>query len=127
MSIESDLQTALAAITGLTGGCHQDDFPQEPKIPVMPAIRFTVVSLVPGVDICGDDAEATGDRRVQVDIVARSIAERRAIRAQLLTVMATFDPPAILDNERREKDPDTKAFRSSIDYLIYPSTDEDSP
>lgn len=127
MSIETDLQTALAAITGLSGGCHQDTFPQMPRIPVMPAIRFTVISLVPGVSICEDDAEETGDRRIQIDIVAADIATRRNIRAQVLTVMKTFDPPAILDGERRSFEPEVKAYKSSIDFLIYPSSDEDSP
>lgn len=127
MSIESDLQTALAGITGLTGGCHQDTFPQKPVIPVMPAIRFTVVSLTPALALCDDDAEATGDRRVQIDIVAKDIATRRQIRAQVLTIMAAFVPPAMFDNEQRRYEPDTKAFVSSIDYMIYPSSDEDSP
>lgn len=127
MSIESDLQTALAAITGLTGGCHQDTFPQVPRIPVMPAIRFTLISLAPGVTICEDDAEETGDRRIQIDIVAADIATRRLIRAQVLTAMQTFVPPAILDGERRRFDPEVKAYTSSIDYLIYPSSEEDSP
>lgn len=125
MTIEADVQTALQGF--VDGRCYQDTFPQVPAIPVMPAIRFTVISVVPPVDICGDGGDETADVRVQIDIVAVSVAVRRTVRAQVMAAMAVFTPPAIWDGEQRLYEPDTKAYRSSLDYLIYPSSDEDSP
>lgn len=125
MSIESGLVTALSAIAG--GQIYQDTIPQSVRAKAGRILRFSVISIEPAADLCGDDAEETGDRRVQLDVIADSAQDRADFRAQVLQAMTSFDPPAIFDGEQRSYESDVKKYVSTIDYLFYPSSDEDSP
>jgi len=121
VSLESDLKTALGAL--VDGRFFPNKFPQSPATPVWPAIRYTIVSVVPSVDLCGDGGDETADKRVQFDIVGLGYSAVKAIRDQVLPIMKTFDPPAIWDGEFNDFDPDTKTDRCTLDYLFFPSSD----
>lgn len=119
MSIESDLYQALRGL--VSDRVYPLAFPQL-TTPVWPAIRYSFISVDPGTDICGDGGNATSDTRVQIDIVAKTFEAMRSIRLQVLTAMESFDPPAIWQGEFDDFDAETKTYRASLDFVIYPSS-----
>lgn len=125
MSVESDV---IDAIKGrFSNRAYHNAFPQPPAAPVWPSARVTVVSVTPDADVCGDGGEETADVRVQIDIVVDASAGYSALKvlqADVMQDMSALDPPAIWDAVRFDFDAETTTHRCSLDYLIYPSSDE---
>lgn len=120
MSIESDLYQALRGL--VSDRVYPLTFPQGLTLPVWPAIRYAFVSADAATDLCGDNGDVTADVRVQVDAVALTFKDMRALRLQVLSAMEDFDPPAIWSGDFEEFDAETKTFRCSLDFVIYPSS-----
>jgi hypothetical protein len=123
MSIEEDVRDAIKP--HVSNHAYMDVFPQAVSVPVWPAARISIISLVPDVDLCGDGGEVTAEYRIQIDLVvpeASGYSALKTLQAAVLATMQTFDPPAILDAMRTEYDEETRTRRSSIDYLIHPSS-----
>lgn len=123
MSIEEDVRDAIKP--HVSNRAYMNAFAQSPTVPVWPAARVTVVTLVPDVDLCGDGGEVTAEHRIQIDLVVAESAgysTLKTLQAAVMATMQTFDPPAILDAVRGEYDDETRTHRSSIDYLIHPSS-----
>jgi Protein of unknown function (DUF3168) len=121
MSVETDLFTALSDLVG--DRCYPITFPQTGGVPVWPAIRYTIVSVVPAIALCGDSGDEAADTRVQLDVVASTYTAMRALRLDVLTAMLTFVPPAIFENSSDQYDSETKTYRSQVDYIIYKSAE----
>ena len=126
MSIEADLFTTLKTL--VANRVYPETFIQpNGALPVWPAIRYGLVSIVPATAICGDGGDETADTRVQLDVVDKTFIATRLLRYQVMQAMLNFNPPAIVQNSFSEYDADTKTFRASIDYVIYKSTAAGSP
>jgi hypothetical protein len=119
MSVEADLYTALSGLVG--NRCYPITFPQTGTVPVWPAIRYTLISVVPAIALCGDSGDDAADTRVQLDIVASSYSAMRSLRLDVMAAMLTFAPPAILENSSDQYDAETKTYRSQVDYIVYKS------
>lgn len=120
MSLETDLYSALKSLVG--NRVSPVIFPQPPAVPTWPAIRYTVISNVPVTDICGDGDDETSEPRVQLDVVASTFTGARSLRLQVMAVMRTFSPPAILENSSNEYDAETKTYREIMEYIFYGSS-----
>ncbi len=126
MSIEADLFTTLKTL--VENRVYPETFIQpNGALPIWPAIRYGLVSIVPATAICGDGGDETADTRVQLDVVDKTFIATRSLRTQVMQAMLNFDPPAIVQNSFSEYDAETKTFRASIDYVIYKSTAAGSP
>ena len=121
MSVETDLFTALSGL--VDDRCYPIVFPQTGGVPVWPAIRYTIVSVVPAIALCGDSGDEAADTRVQLDVVASSYTAMRALRLDVLAAMQTFVPVAIFENSSDQYDSETKTYRSQVDYIIYKSAE----
>jgi hypothetical protein len=120
MTLEASLFTALKSLVG--NRMSPNTFPQPPAVPTWPAIRYTIVDSVPVIDICGDGDDATAQTRVQLDVVAESYAAARALRLQVMSAMAAFTPPAILELSMSLYDAETKTHREILDYMFHGSS-----
>lgn len=120
MSLEQKIYDALAPL--VSSRVHSSTFPQQPAVPITPAILFTIVSETPVPDICGDDAANTADTRVQVDVYSASFDSARALRLQVLAAMALIDPPTRNEGGFSTYEPDLKLHRCSMDFMHYPSS-----
>lgn len=120
MSLEVDLDAALKSLVG--NRVAPVIFPQPPGVPTWPAIRYTVISNVPVTDICGDGDDETAEPRVQLDVVAATYMQVRALRLQVMAAMRMFLPPAILENTSSQYDDETKTFREIMEYTIHGSS-----
>ncbi len=126
MSIEADLFAGLKTL--VANRVYPETFIQpNGALPVWPAIRYSFVSIVPTITICGDGGDETANTRLQIDVVDKTFIATRSMRLQVMQAMLNFDPPAIVQNSFSEYDVDTKTFRASIDYVIYKSTVAGSP
>lgn len=121
MSLEEDLFSALKS---LVGNRVAPSFPQPPKTPTWPAIRYNIVSNVPVIDIDGDGDDSTSEPRIQLDIVANTYEAARALRLQVMAAMKTFNPPAVLQNSNSTTDAETKTSREILEYITYGSSDD---
>jgi Protein of unknown function (DUF3168) len=120
MTIEADLFTALSSL--VENRVYPLAFPQTGATPpVWPGIRYTLVSVVPAIALCGDSGDEAADTRVQLDVVDRTYSDMRALRLEVLEAMRTFSPPAILENTSDDYDSETKTYRCTVDYIIYKS------
>src|SRR5438309_3086773 len=96
MTLEDAMFTALRTL--VANRVYPLTFPQPNGAPpVWPAIRYTFISSVPVLDICGDDDEPTDEVRVQIDVVSLTYSELRQLERSVRDVMATFTPPATLE------------------------------
>jgi hypothetical protein len=120
MTLEADLFTALTSI--VDGRVFPENFPQEDYRPIWPAIRYSLVSVTEPIALCGDTQDEAPDTRVQLDLVAPTFAEARALRLEILTAMAAFLPPAIKENDFSGFDHTTKTYRVTLDYVVYKSS-----
>lgn len=125
MSVESDLNTALKSL--VSNRMYPNTFPQAPAVPTWPAIRYSRISAIPSLDICGDGGDDQADVRMQLDLVASSFGEVQTLRTSVMNALVTFDPPAIWDGESNEYDSETKTHRCTLDYIFYPSYAPGSP
>jgi hypothetical protein len=110
-----------AALGSLVGDrVHASTFP-ETRLQDWPAIRFTVVSDTPFPDQCGSDDEASDDVRVQIDVVAMTYDEMKALKSAVIAAMADTDPGCERAGGFETYDADTKTHRAHIDYVFHPS------
>ncbi len=129
MSIETAITAALSAIPALQRGgetaVYQDAFPQpEGGAPVWPAVRFTLTGGTVYEDLCGDGDDNADDVRVQIDVVAETTAERRAIWDAVRAAMKTVVPPAVLQGPPvMSPDMETRTYRAMGDWMIFGSSD----
>ncbi len=120
MTIEASIFTALGPL--VSNRVYPVSFPLTGAVPVWPAIRYTFISVVPTLTICGDGGDETADTRVQIDAVATTFSAARALRTQIMTAMRTFYPPAEFETSNSEDDPVTKTYRERIDFVIRASS-----
>lgn len=121
MTTDVDLYSALRSLVG--NRMSPDTFPQPPAVPTWPAIRYSFISIVPEVDICGDGDDETAETHVQLDLVAATNVAVRALRLQVMAAMRLFSPPAILELSSSGYDADTKTYRWILEYSLHGSTD----
>lgn len=121
MSVEDDLFSTLKS---LVGNRVAPSFPQPPKTPTWPAIRYQIISNVPVIDIEGDGDDSTSEQRIQLDVVASTYDAARAIRLQVMAAMKSFDPPVNLSNSNSTTDAETKTSREILQYITYGSSDD---
>lgn len=121
MTIEADLFTALRSL--VDDRVYPITFPQTGAPPVWPGIRYTLISVVPAIGLCGDSGDEAADTRVQLDIVDSTYSAARTLRLDVLDAMAAFTPPAILENSTDEYDAETKTYRCAVDYVVYKSAE----
>lgn len=119
MSVEADLFSTLGPL--VANRCYPLAFPLTPPNPQWPAIRYTLVSTVPMIALCGDSGDEAPDTRVQLDLVAATYTAVRVLRQSAMAAMVGFSPPAILENSVDEWDAETKTFRVTLEYVIYAS------
>lgn len=117
MSLETDLHAALDQL--VASRAYPSTFPQGV---VYPAIRYTVISSVPVLDVCGDGDDLTAFQRVQIDIVETGYMAMRALRLQVMAEMRLFSPPATLEDSRDTFDVETRMHRSTLDYVFHGSS-----
>lgn len=126
--IEGVVYTALRSLVG--DRCYPNTFEQPPdgRLPTWPAIRYTVISSDPTVDICGTDDVLTDDVTVQLDIVAKTHGAVLSLRDQVITAMQGLTPPAVRNSGGfTDYDSTTKTYRVTLDYLFAGSSDGGSP
>lgn len=102
--------------------CYPNTFPQEPEVPVWPAIRFTIIGETPYPDLCGTDDGSTDDARVQVDCVAKTYGAAKSLRDSVVAAMMVTDPPCVRDGAFEAFDPETKTHRVTVDFIFTPSS-----
>lgn len=123
-------EVVYAAVASLVGErCYPLQFPQRPRAMTWPAIRYTVVSLVPSVGICGDSGVDAADYRVQLDLVATDYDEAIALGRDVAQAMASIPEaaaPAVLDQWREDSDIETGTYTVSLDYLLQSSSAADT-
>lgn len=128
MSLETEL---FAVLKGLVSNrVYPLTFVQPSgSLPVWPAIRYTLVSVVPEEDLCGDGDDETATARVQLDVVDKTYAGARALRLSVMSAMRAFIYPARLAASADTYDDETKTHRVILDYTIHGSSDTsmDSP
>lgn len=120
MSLELTIFNALKGL--VSNRVHASTFPQQPAVPITPAILFTFISDEVTDDICGDDTAQTANTRVQVDIYSTDFDSTRALRLQVLAVMALITPPTRSAGGFSTYEPDLKLHRVSLDFISYPSS-----
>lgn len=120
MTLEADLFSALKSLVG--NRMSPNTFPQPPARPTWPAIRYTIIDSIPVVDLCGDGDDATATPRIQLDLVAEEYTAVRALRLQVLPIMQSFSPPAILEFSSSLYDAETKTHREILSYTFHGST-----
>lgn len=129
MSIEADLFSTLGPLVG--NRAYPETYIQpNGNLPEWPAIRYSFISSVPMITICGDSGDDAPDTRVQIDCTAKTFMGSRALRLLAMSVMQGFFPPAILQegvSGGAGYDAETKTFRASLDYVIYKSSVAGSP
>ena len=120
MSIEGDLIDLLGPLVG--GRIWPLEFPLKTPRPIWPAIRYSIVSQVPAIALCGNSDEDAADMRVQIDVVDSTSEGARALKQAIVAAMVGFTPPAVMQSSSPDKDADTSTFSWSIDYEIYASS-----
>lgn len=120
MSLESEIYDALAPL--VSNRVHANTFPQEPKIPVAPAIRFVFISADQIEDICGTDGGRTANTRTQIDVIAKGFDQARALRQQVIDALEAIETPTRLTGGFDDFDADLKLHRCVLDFISYPSS-----
>lgn len=120
MSLESQV---FAALKGLVANrVYPLILPQAQATPITPAIRYLFVSDGVITDICGDDGGETDDVRIQIDVYSVDFDTCRALRQQVIAAMKTFPVPNVREGGFDDYEPDTKLYRSSLDFITQPSS-----
>ena len=120
MSLEQDLVAALTPCVP-PGRVHRTHFPQTDGPSVWPAIRYTVVDTVPGVDVCGDGGDDdTADVRVQIDVVHTTAAGCAAVRHAVRAAVYAGIRHAVMESSQDGiYDAETKTYRTIMDYMVF--------
>jgi Protein of unknown function (DUF3168) len=123
--IDTVVRAACKSI--FNGRFYPDTFLQrDGGLPQWPAGRYTIIDAVNAETVCGTDDQTTDDTRVQIDVVANNYAERETLVEQVIAAMMNLDPPASRVNLFKTFDEDTRTYRTVLDYIFYPSTEEAS-
>lgn len=125
MSYENDIFNTLKSLVG--NRVAPVIFRQPTQTPTWPAIRYTFTSVVPVQDLCGDGDDSTADVRVQLDVVALSYEQVRALRLQVMAAMEGFSPPATLEYSNEDYDGESRTYREILQYSIHGSSTSGSP
>lgn len=125
MSIETEIFEAAKSLFAAPGGkfrFYGGAFPLEPVVPATPAARYIFISAEQVEDICGTDGGRTANSRVQVDIIHTTYLACRNLRQSVIDAIEAMPTPARLNGGFDDFDHETKLYRSSIDFVIYPSS-----
>ena len=119
MNLEAELFNALKVLVP-GERVYQDIFPQPPSLPTWPAIRFTLVSGVNQADICGTGDVDTDDVTYQIDVVAETAQQVKAVTDLVIATMRNVFPhPNVRVGLRSDPfDVSTKTYRRSLDYQV---------
>lgn len=108
---------------GASFACYPETFPEPPRVPVWPAIRYQEVSIDPTQDVCGTDDGSTDDTFMQIEYAAKTKGAAKLLRAQgRAALMAVTDPPCLRGNGSTDYDPVTDTYRAIDDYTFHPSS-----
>ncbi len=95
---------------------YEDEFPQSPTVPVVPAIRITLITGELFPDVCGNDL-ITGNPRYQIDVIDASAQARNALVTTVCAALDLISPPGIMqDMPSNSFDAQTKRYRATFDY-----------
>ena len=119
MSLESDVYSALQGL--VSGRCYPEIFPLTLPVPAWPSIRYSVVSQIPAIMLCGDTGTEANDTRIQIDAVSQTYAGAVSLAESVVGAMAGFDPPAVRQDSSRLFDAETKTYRVTMDFIVYAS------
>lgn len=93
-------------------------------LPRWPAGRYTVIDSVASPTVCGTDDESTDDTRVQIDVVASTLAECKDLVTSVIAALAMSDPPCVRDSGPNYLfDKETRTHRAVIDFVFHPSSE----
>ena len=96
-------------------------------MPRWPAGRYTIIDAVPSPTVCGTDDETTDDVRVQIDVVADTLAECMSLTADVIDALSATEPPCVRDSGPRYLfDEPTRTHRAVMDFIFYPSSETTS-
>jgi Protein of unknown function (DUF3168) len=96
-------------------------FPQDPDVPVWPAIRYTPTGGAMQFTSCGDANDP--DVTIQIDVVAATFAALLPLVGSVKTAFNTFSIPAVLENSPGfDYDAETKTHRAVMIYTLAGST-----
>lgn len=112
MAIEEIIQAALAPCA--TGGAHQDIAPQGTQAPY---IVWT--EIVSATNNSLDGASNIQNARVQVDVYAKTQADRRTAANAVKTAMAAIASQNVQISSQNQYEPDVKLFRAILDYSVW--------
>lgn len=122
MSLESTLFDALKSL--VSDRVYPVTFLRANGMPpTWPAIRYTFVSIVPAIALCGDSGDDAADTRLQIDCVDLTYAGARALRDSVMSAMFSFSIPAIYQDTFEGYDAETKTYRCQLDYIVHKSSD----
>lgn len=122
--IEAVIFTALKGL--VANRCYPSTFPQTPEGQLatrLPAIRYSVISVEPMVDVCGTDDVSTDDTHIQVDAIAASHPEALTLRDQIIAALMNTDPPCAREGGFVTFDEATRTHRVVLDYVFSPSSE----
>ena len=110
-NLEQALFTTLGPLVG--NRLHPIVVPQDVA---MPCIRYTTVSAVPDVSMCG--ASGLVRSQVQLDILAPGYSEVLALREQVVTAMQSFPLENFLSLEFESYESEVRAFRRILQFNV---------
>jgi hypothetical protein len=122
-----EIFAALSAVPSLAYGgkvaVHPDTFPQEPSVPRVPAVRYTLVGGTVYPSLCGNELLSTADPRYQFDVIHSTPALREALVDLVIAALDAMTPIGTLQEVPfTQFDQETKRFRSTFDYVFQPSS-----
>lgn len=112
MAIEEVVQAALAQCAA--GGAFQDIAPQGTQAPY---IVWT--EIVSTTNNSLDGASNIQNTRVQVDVYAKTQADRRATANAVKTAMAAIANQNVQISSQNQYEQDVKLFRAILDYSVW--------
>lgn len=117
-------EVIFAALRGLVADrVYPAQFPQGEALPVWPSIRYTRVSSDTFATLCGTGDESEDDQVYQLDIVAETWDNMRALSAQVITALAETDPPCYRQSYSETFDSETRTHRAVMDFRFQPSSE----
>lgn len=120
MTVPQTIYTALRAL--VADRVYPAQFPQGDALPVWPSIRYTLVASDAAPSLCGSGDEDADDCIYQLDIVAESWDNMRALKAQVVTALMDTDPPCSRQSVLETYDADTRTHRAILDYRFQQSS-----
>ena len=119
--ILSDVMTALRPLVG--NRAYTFTFPQGAS---WPAIRVSTISATPSPALDGDGGDEGADFRLQVDVVTKADDGQTAhscLRADVMQAIGGLGSAYQWDGQREDFEATTRTFRTSLDFVVYLSSD----